>query len=120
MLVLQNGEANFIIKKESLADGISTITLFNNNKQPVCERLYFKKPLSQLSLKLDTDLDEYGLRKKVNFNILAEDENKHPIGADLSMAVFLEDSLQTVDRMDITSYFWLCSELKGTKKWKQL
>ena len=114
MLVLQNGEANFIIKKESLADGISTITLFNNNKQPVCERLYFKKPLSQLSLKLDTDLDEYGLRKKVNFNILAEDENKHPIGADLSMAVFLEDSLQTVDRMDITSYFWLCSELKGT------
>ena len=114
MLFLQNGNAGFIINKNDLGDGVSHFTLFNSHKQPLCERLYFKRPAAQLVISANADQDEYTLRKKVYVNILAHDEKNSPVNADMSMAVFLEDSLQSVNgEDDIFSYLWLSSDLKG-------
>ena len=44
MQPLNNATASFIINKSDLAEGITQLTVFNEKKQPVCERLYFKKP----------------------------------------------------------------------------
>jgi hypothetical protein len=113
---LSNGEAVFIINKNKLADGISTITIFNDEKQPVCERLYFKKPAAKLKIKTNADLQQYGLRKPVHISLTATDNSTLPQAADMSVSVFMIDSLQSADYTDILSYLLLSSELKGKIK----
>lgn len=115
--IIANGTAHFIIDRNSLGDGISHITIFNNAKQPVCERLYFKRPAQQLIIDAAADQQQYDLRKKVNISVLAKDEAGKPLNADLSMAVYRVDSLQAEDRTNIYNYLWLSSDLKGNIEW---
>lgn len=113
VLTLENGNANLEVDKKSLADGISTITVFDENNRPVCERLYFKKPQQQ-QLFLDGTADnvQYTTRKKVTIAVSSKDEATNPEPSEMSMAVFLLDSLP-LQNQNIYSYLWLSSELKG-------
>jgi hypothetical protein len=110
---LQNGTAVFKLDAGDLADGISHFTLFNSNRQPVCERLYFKRPGKKLSLSLLANKQVYAPREKVALALSSANELQQPVAADLSIAVFLIDSLQTTHLPDISSYLMLSSELKG-------
>ncbi len=110
---LQNGKVVFIFDKALLGDGISHITIFNDQKQPVCERLYFKKPSKELEIKLNSDQPEYATRKKVTINIQAGFTEMKNDSASLSMTVFRLDSLQSFDAATINSYLLLTSDLKG-------
>ena len=112
-LLIQNGNASFTINKNKLGDGISHITLFNNAQQPVCERLYFKCPSKILALRVSADEKEYGTREKINLAITSTSENKKDVAANLSVAVYRFDSLQTTDGDNINSYLWLSSDLNG-------
>ncbi|WP_295668675.1 hypothetical protein [uncultured Mucilaginibacter sp.] len=112
--VCDNGTANFTIDKSKLGDGISQITIFNGERSPVCERLYFKSPQKHLMLSAATSGGGYGLRKKVEVAITAKGQNGMPAAADLSVAVYRLDSLQYDDKMDILNYLWLSADLKGT------
>ena len=47
---LTNNAVYFYIDKDSLGDGISHITIFDGERMPVCERLYFKQPRQQLHI----------------------------------------------------------------------
>jgi len=111
--VTDNGSAQFNIPKSKLGDGISQLTIFNNDKQPVCERLYFKRPAKKLLINATADQGQYSTRKKVNIAIDAKDQNNTPVVADLSLSVYRLDSLQHPDREDIQNYLWLSSDLKG-------
>ncbi|MDQ6813272.1 MAG: hypothetical protein M3040_06025, partial [Bacteroidota bacterium] len=114
LLILENGTVDYEIDRAGLSDGISTITLFNENGQPVCERLYFKKPRQQqLVISGNADNTQYATRKKVTINVSSEDEAATPQASDLSMAVFLLDSLP-LQNQSIYQYLWLSSDLKGT------
>lgn len=108
-----NGTANFLIDKDALGEGISHITLFNGTKQPVCERLYFKRPAQKVFITSDPDQEQYGLRKKVNVAILVKDQQGQPLVSDLSLSVYQVDSLQTASSENIVNYLWLTSDLKG-------
>lgn len=108
---LQNGATDFVIDVDKLGDGISHLTVFNADRQPVCERLYFKYPRQQLKLKVRADKDEYTSRKKINIDILSRDNNDKSIPANMSLAVYRVDSLQKPDEADISSYLWLVSDL---------
>jgi hypothetical protein len=110
---LQNGEAVFLVDKTKLGDGISHFTVFNNAKQPVCERLYFKHPEHFLQINTTTDAPSYGFRQKINLSTTTSDQNNQAIAADMSMAVYEIDSLQGLDEMDISNYLWLTSDLVG-------
>jgi hypothetical protein len=110
---LSNGTASFTIDKGKLDDGISSITVFNSNKQPVCERLIFKYPAKKLVITAGTDQAQYNTRKKVSVSLSAKDQTQAPAAGNLSMAVYKIDSLQTADESDILSYLWLSSDLKG-------
>jgi hypothetical protein len=110
---LQDGKAVFLFDKGMLGDGISHITIFNTQKQPVCERLYFKKPSKQLEVKLTTDQALYATRKKININIQAGNTEIKNDSASLSMTVYRLDSLQSSDAATINSYLLLTSDLKG-------
>jgi hypothetical protein len=109
----ENGTAEFLVDKNKLGDGISHFTIFNEQKQPVCERLYFKYPQQRLEIGLKTESTLFDLRKKINIQINTTDENEKSVAANMSMAVYRLDSLQARDEMDINNYLLLSSDLTG-------
>lgn len=110
---IANGAATFIISKNNLDDGVSHLTVFNSAKQPVCERLCFKRPKPSMLLSANVNMPQYTTRKKVNVQFSAKDYNGKILSPNLSMAVYKIDSLQQADPDDIMSYFWLRSNLRG-------
>lgn len=111
---LVNGSAVFSIDKNKLADGISNITIFNEQQQPVCERLYFKKPTRVLNIAATSNAPKYGNRKRIALSVQTRHTNEQRgVPADLSLAVYRLDSLQTVDPNSMPGYLWLTSELTG-------
>ncbi|HVM86720.1 MAG TPA: hypothetical protein VMT76_00935 [Puia sp.] len=114
VLVLTNGYASTLIDKKNLGDGVSHFILFNVLKQPLCERLFFKRPDSRTEIEVNANEEEYKRRKKVYVNIFAKDEKNHPVTANLSLSVFREDALQSESKENISTYLLLTSELSGT------
>lgn len=111
--VLKDGKTVFLVNKNNLGDGITSITLFDNNQKPVCERLYFKRPAQSLVLSAQTDKKQYAPREKISLNLTSA-QNTAPVSADLSVSIFLIDSLPAPEQTFIESYLGLSSDLKGT------
>jgi hypothetical protein len=106
---LQEGKAVFHIRKQDAAAGITHFTIFSEQKQPLCERLYFKRPTEQLSIRTTTDKPTYSTRDKVTLHLSAA------LPASLSLAVYRLDSLAgPAAAPSLLSYAWLTSDLKGT------
>lgn len=103
---LQDGKTEFVIDRAKLGDGVTHFTLFSMDRQPLCERLYFKRPAT-LNIDLQTDKQEYGLRQPVNINVKAED------ALSMSMAVYRVDDLQTPDVAGITAALYLDADAGG-------
>ncbi|MEZ0607553.1 hypothetical protein ACAW74_03505 [Fibrella sp. WM1] len=107
-------ETSFRIDKTKLGDGISHLTLFDANHQPICERLYFKRPANPLSIALKTDRDTYATRSKVALTAAVQGPDAAKDGSPtLSMAVYRLDSLATPHSEHLLSYLWLSSDLPG-------
>ena len=110
--VISSGKAVFAIDKSKLGDGISHITIFNSQRQPVCERLYFKRPVNQLFITAGTDAQQYATRRKVSISINTKN-SANAVMANMSLSVYKLDSLQHASQQDIQNYLWLSSDLKG-------
>lgn len=111
---LQNGKAVFSFNKSLLAEGVSHLTVFNMQKKPVCERLYFKKPSQTLALSVNADQPVYNSRSKVTMDVSYSHARSANDSASLSMSVYRLDSLQTVDDNTIETYMLLSSDLPGS------
>ncbi|HUS02984.1 MAG TPA: hypothetical protein VMY77_14700 [Chitinophagaceae bacterium] len=111
-LFFKNGIAELELDRSKLEGGISYITLITAKNQPVCERLIFKRPQQQLIINAHADREQYLPRQKVTVTIAATDELSNLQLADMSVSVFLLDSLQT-PYDNIYDYLWLSSGLKG-------
>ncbi|MHA6249852.1 hypothetical protein ACXYMU_18080 [Pontibacter sp. CAU 1760] len=110
---LQQGVATFVVDKSSLAEGINHFTVFNSRKQPVGERLYFKRPNQKLLLTAQTDKQTYATREKVNLDLNTQAQAGGKVRANMSVAVYKLDSLQATHMPDIYTHLWLTSDLKG-------
>ncbi|RSK30257.1 MG2 domain-containing protein [Hymenobacter metallilatus] len=110
---LRNGQAEFVVDKQALAEGISHFTLFNGRRQPVCERLYFRRPTTQLALQARPDKRQYAARSKVSLQLTTATATGQALPANLSVAVYRTDSLVAETGADIRSYLWLTSDLVG-------
>ncbi|MEP7251648.1 MAG: hypothetical protein ABI683_04685, partial [Ginsengibacter sp.] len=110
---LRNGQASFTIDKKDLGDGISYFTIFNDERKPVTERLYFKKPSQSLAINVTSDQPMYDTRKKIILNVAIPDAGAAIDTASLSISVYKLDSLQSKDVPDITEYLLLNSALAG-------
>jgi len=108
-----NNTAIFIIDKSVLNEGISQLTIFDGDKHPVCERLYFKRPAKNLVIEASSDQQDYSNRKKVSISLDAKDQLGKLLNADLSMSVYHLDAYQTLESGNISSYLWLSSDLRG-------
>ena len=111
--LVKEGEASFIINKAELGDGISSITVFNQSRQPVCERLVFKRPVEKLTIQAKTDQSVYSKRKPIRIDLSTMNTGSQPLSGNLSMSVFMIDSLQHIPEQSIITYLYLHSELKG-------
>ena len=108
-----NGNAEFRVDKNILGEGVSDIIIFDNELKPVCERLYFKRPGESLQIQLNANKNEYAKRQEVKLDLQTTDALRKSVNADLSMSVYLVDSVQTHDNGSIRNYLWLSSELTG-------
>ena len=104
---------SFMIDKADLPEGVSQLTLFNERRQPICERLFFKQPKDTLTFRAGNIPTSRRTRERVDVNITAVDAANKPSTANAAVSVYLLDSLQANDQAFITSYLYLVSELKG-------
>lgn len=110
---LENNTIVFLVDKAGLGEGISHFTLFDSDKKPVCERLYFKYPEQKLLLDINTDAAFYEERQQVNIQLTTKQHDGNPVDAGLSMSVYRVDSLQSPADAGIGSYLLLGSDLTG-------
>ncbi len=110
---IENGNADFSITKNDLKDGVARITLFNENRQPLCERLYFKRPAKKLLINAKADKSIYNKRNPVNISLSTSDKSSKMLPGNLSVSVYRLDSLNQPGQENIFSYLWLTSDLKG-------
>jgi hypothetical protein len=108
---LTNARAVFYLDKDSLGDGISHLTVFNGDRVPVCERLYFKQPKQRLHIGIANLSPNYSTRSPVSIGLSAADDSDNPLSADLSMSVFRLDSLQPIPAVNILDWLLLNSDL---------
>ncbi|MGC6429761.1 MAG: hypothetical protein ACON5F_01840 [Jejuia sp.] len=114
---LHNGIHHALIDNLDLPDGILKITLLDEKKNPLCERLYFNAgAFSRLSVSAKPNLSVYDQRDKAIVRVDIADLNETPQIAELS--VLVHDKTKTGEpyafKPNILSYFLLNSELKGT------
>ena len=107
---LHNNQALFLIDKDRLDAGISHLTIFDAERNPVCERLCFKYPTRQLNVRVSADRDKYSTREKIAVTVTTKEDSTSR-SANLSLAVYKIDTLQPVDKMNIENYLWLSADL---------
>lgn len=112
-LAMVNSSGHYTVEKSKLADGVNQLTIFNAQRQPVCERLIFKRPGKQLKVDAKTDAAFYERRQKVSLDVSTLDETEKAQAASLSVSVFRIDSLQRTDQSGINSFVWLSGDVKG-------
>ena len=101
------------IDKTKLGEGISHLTLFNKDQQPVCERLVFIKPEDKVSASISSEKNNYEKRQKVNLSIASAGADQLSNSINYSVSVYHIDSLQSLTGDDIKSWLWLTSDLRG-------
>ena len=109
---LEDEVATFEVDQNALGEGITHLTVFDADRKPLCERLYFRQPARRLAAAAKPDKDQYGAREKVSVDVLAANAAGQPRAADLSVAVYRLDSLGALG-VDPYSYLWLTSDLRG-------
>jgi hypothetical protein len=112
--IIDNSDSTiFLIDKTKIGQGITHFTIFNASGKPVCERLFFIKPTTAITLNVKSDQDFYTTRHKVNLTVNAQYILNKKTAINLSASVFNLDTLQGADQPDIVDYMWLMSDLKG-------
>ncbi len=94
------------IASADLGEGINCFTLFDADKNPVAERLFFNYPNYEQG-KIQLESNSYKQRQKINVSLST---NQH---FDASLSVYKIDSLQVMDEYTIQNYVLLSSDLMG-------
>jgi hypothetical protein len=112
LLKLENDRGEFIFNKGDLPEGVSHITLFNEQLDPLCERLYFSMPKKLLDINIKTSA-EYTYRRRVALSVETKDKSGKAKPAHVSVSVFRTDSLSFNNQVDIFHHLWLNADLAG-------
>lgn len=104
------------IIKRKLFTGITTVTLFSSNNEPIAERLIFIQNYDQLNLDVTTDKDTYSTRGKVSLRLNARTRADSASMGHFSIAVTDENKVQQDENNETTilTDLLVTSDLKGT------
>lgn len=97
-----------------LPDGITHLTLFDDQGKPVSERLVFIDHARSLRVQVKPSKTTYKRREKVDVDVAVTDSAGNPVKANLSLSVTdAGQILQQPYDQHIVSYLLLSSDLKG-------
>lgn len=100
--------------KEFPYQGIAEFTLYNDEMKPLAERLVYVHPTKKLYISAATDKPIYKLRDKAAIHIVVKDEQGNPVpNVDLGVSVFDGEYANPGCPMNILSYNYLVSQLRG-------
>ncbi len=102
------------IPKKNFPSGIAQLTLFNEQSEPISERLTFVLHQDAMNLSVKTDLPLYKPRQKVKMTIDAKSTGL-PVSGDLSVSIIDEQKVPVDENSETTilSSLLLTSDLKG-------
>jgi hypothetical protein len=103
------------LHKRTLHSGITRLTLFSPEGEPLSERLLFIQNNDQLKLNISSDHSTYNKKEKVTIQLNANDKGDQPVSGDFSVSVIDEGKVpvDTNAENTILSNLLLTSELKG-------
>jgi hypothetical protein len=111
---LKSGQAVFQIPKKGIPSGIMHITLFNQQTEPLCERLVFINSHDNLKISVNTDKAIYSPDEEIKMQISVSDNQNKPVEANLSLSVnFANNVDNSTTAKNILNYLLLSSDLKG-------
>lgn len=96
-----------------LYQGIVEFTLFDSSMRPFAERLVYVHPNKKLNIALTPDKDNYAIREKGTIKIKVTDAEGNPVRANLGISVFDRVYDNPVDPVNILSYCYLSSQIRG-------
>ncbi|MEO8253011.1 MAG: TonB-dependent receptor [Flavobacterium sp.] len=112
---LKETKLSFILPEENIPEGISQITLYNNQSQPQSERLTYIEKEKEINISLTTDKKEYLPKEKVTVSIIAKDKQNTPLIANFSIAATDTNGIHEgfENNVNICSYFLMASDIRG-------
>ncbi|MBW4891528.1 hypothetical protein KXQ82_17505 [Mucilaginibacter sp. HMF5004] len=109
----QEMQISATLPKKQFPAGVSSITIYDKQQHPQCERLIFiPDSISAKALTVKTDKIVYASKEKVTLNIKAADARNNPLKANLSVAV-VDAKVVPAGDGNIVSYLMLQSEVRG-------
>ncbi|MCG2614000.1 hypothetical protein LZZ85_06895 [Terrimonas sp. NA20] len=109
-----NGFHEYQIDRTKLGEGVTSITLLDANKQPVCERLIFTAPKSASSaLGITTNKNIFGKRENVRIETALINTTDTTQNFNGSLSVTWKPASQKDESSGIYEYMWLTAGLNG-------
>jgi TonB-dependent SusC/RagA subfamily outer membrane receptor len=84
---LSNGEQTIEIPLDNVPSGILQITLFDDQREPRCERLVFIRSEDRLRIAVLKHKSVFEPRERVDISLLVMDQESNPVAGNFSLAV---------------------------------
>lgn len=107
---LTRAQVSMLFPLQDLPQGITSITILDDQGRPNCERLIYV-PGKPVILSVLSDKTNYKPQEQVNLTVKAVDGAGKPVKTYLSLAAV--DAIVPGNESNIASYLWLESEIKG-------
>ncbi len=105
---------SFELPKDKAPEGISQITLFDNNNRPQSERLIYVEKEQDLEVKLETDKATYQPNEKATINVSSKSKAGEAKSASFSLSITDTNGVDDKDfDTTISSYFLMESDIRG-------
>jgi len=101
------------IPLNDMPQGIAEVTLFNQEFEPVAERLVFINQDQKLNIKAVLDKGEYLTKGNAKIKLKVTDQHNNPVIAHLGLSVFDDFYNNPKDTKTIESHYHLSAQLKG-------
>ena len=104
------------VSKSAFPSGIAHFTLFNDEAQPVNERMVFLDQQDNLHIEINSDKPSYAALDSISLHIQVKDKQQQPVIGTFSLSV-TDDAQVRADSLspgNIVTHLLLASDLKGT------
>lgn len=113
-ITIRNPKNLLKVDKSNLPNGVSHVTVFNKDLQPMAERLVFNYAAPEVNIDISTTNPQYASRDLATINLKVTDNEGKPVQGSFSMSVF-DSKLVQNDQLDynITANLLLSSDISG-------
>ncbi|WP_418604214.1 hypothetical protein [Hwangdonia sp.] len=101
------------IPLNDIPQGIAEVTLFNQEFEPVAERLVYMNQDQKLNIKAVLDKGEYLTKGNAKLKLKVTDQHNNPVIAHLGLSVFDDFYNNPKDTKTIETHYHLSAQLKG-------